>query len=398
MTPQDPSAGKMTQSSVRAANLALVLSRIPGEEGSVSRADIAAQLGMTRSTVSRLIDDLIVGRLVREGETSAGGRGRPAVPLNLQRRTVVSLGLEVNVERLVATLVDLTGEVLVVRQRDLDVVALDPADAMAQLAELAEEAIASRPDRSRLAGATLALPGLLDRSGTRVLRAPNLGWEGVEPSALWRLSVDGEPVALRSANDIDCSALTVLRDDPQASFIYVTGEVGIGSAVAINGEILAGRSGWAAELGHVCVDPHGHRCGCGSIGCLESVAGARGLLRDSGQPDVASLIAAAEAGEGLALATIEGAADALGIALSAALNLLDVENIRLGGHLGQLEPFMRERLSAVLNQRVLWARHSGIEVEVVERAPLRAAMGAGLAGLSQVIADPSTWIDELLVD
>ena len=81
----------LTQASVRSTNLQLVLGAIQRGAGAVSRADIAAQLGMTRSTVSRLIDDLIVGRLVREGETSAGGRGRPAVPLNLQRPLYRSL-------------------------------------------------------------------------------------------------------------------------------------------------------------------------------------------------------------------------------------------------------------------------------------------------------------------
>lgn len=393
MIAQDPASAKMTQASVRAANLALVLSRIP-MSGSISRADIAAELGMTRSTVSRLIDDLIVGRLVQEGETSAGGRGRPAVPLSLQSGSVVSLGLEVNVERLVATLVDLTGELIEVRQRDLDVGALDPAETMGHLVELAEETLSGRPDGARLARATLALPGLLDRTGTTILRAPNLrGWEGVEPGQFWTLEDDGEPVPLRCANDIDCSALTVVRDDPQSSFVYVTGEVGVGSAVAINGVILAGRSGWAAELGHVCVDPNGALCGCGSNGCLETVLGARTLLQASGQRDFAALIAAAEARDPQVLAAMERAADALGIALSGALNLLDIESIRLGGHIGELEPYLRDRLASELRRRVLWSPHSGIETLVVSRAPLRAAMGAGLAGLSRVIADPAAWID-----
>ena len=394
----EPGSGRMTQSSVRSANLALVLSRIPGVGGTISRADIAADVGMTRSTVSRLVDDLIVGRLVQEGATSPGARGRPAVPLSLQPGTVVALGLEVNVERLVASAVDLTGEALAVRQLDLDVSALTPQEAMTRLAGLATEALSVRAPGSRLAGAVLALPGLLDRTGTLVLRSPNLGWEGVEPAKLWHLEVDGEPVALRSANDIDCSALTVLREDPGASFIYVTGEVGVGAAIAFNGDLMTGRSGWAAELGHVCVDPDGDLCGCGARGCLETVAGARGLLRRSGYADLQALLEGAEAGEKIALGTIDDAGTALGIALSAALNLLDVENIRLGGHLGPLEPYFRDRLAEELDVRVLWSHQSGIETEVVQRSPHRASIGAGLAALREVLADPARWIGDLLAD
>ncbi len=389
---------RMTQSSVRAANLALVLNHIPGGDDSISRAEIAVRVGMTRSTVSRLVDDLIVGGLVHEGETTAGARGRPAVPLTLQGGTVISLGLEVNIERLVATVIDLTGEVLTTVQREVDTLTLPPGEVMAQLAELAGDALRQSPPAARLTGAVLALPGLVDRTGTRVLRAPNLGWEGVAPAEHWTLTHGGARVRLRCANDIDCSALTVLREEPKSSFIYVTGEVGIGAAIAIDGTLLTGRSGWAAELGHVCVDPQGETCGCGSVGCLETVVGARALLARNGYPDLDALVRDAEGGQEAALAVLDRVAVALGIALSAALNLLDVENIRLGGHLGRLEPLLRERLTAELNRRVLWAHHSGIEIEVIGHTPLRAAMGAGLSGLSRVFSDPAAWVDPLLTD
>ena len=110
----------LTQSSVRSSNLALVLGQVLHQSAPPSRADIAAQLGMTRSTVSRLIDDLIAGDVVEEGAAVGSGRGRPAVPLTVRRGAVHALGLEVNVERLVATVVDLSGELLSVARREVD--------------------------------------------------------------------------------------------------------------------------------------------------------------------------------------------------------------------------------------------------------------------------------------
>lgn len=68
----------MTQASVRARNLALVFGEVLTTVVPVSRADIAAKLGMTRSTVSRLVDDLILGGLIAEGEAVGGARGRPS--------------------------------------------------------------------------------------------------------------------------------------------------------------------------------------------------------------------------------------------------------------------------------------------------------------------------------
>lgn len=383
----------MTQASVRARNLALVLGEVMDNGGNVSRADIAGRLGMTRSTVSRLVDDLILGELVDEGEAVGGARGRPAVPLRIRSGTVFALGLEVNVERMVSTLVDLTGETVAREAIELNTTELTVEEAMGHLSELALKTLEAMPDGARVAGAILAVPGLVDRDGHRIVRAPNLGWEGFEPPSFWDVSFRGEEIPLFVRNDIDCSALTVLREAPGSSFLYVTGEVGIGAAVSMDGSLLSGRHGWASELGHICVDPGGTVCGCGAAGCLETVAGLHALLDAAGQDDVESLVQALEDGDAKAHAAVQRIAEALGIAIGAALNLLDVSTVRLGGHLGRLGEWLREPLEKELVTRVLWAPHSGIKLEFIERAPLRAAMGAGLAALGRVMRDPAAWVD-----
>lgn len=386
----------MTQATVRSRNLALVLREVLANDGEISRAVIAGRLGMTRSTVSRLVDDLIIGNLVEEGVAVGGVRGRPAVPLKVRSGTVFGLGLEINVERMVATLVDLTGDVVAQHHLEAAVGALPVEEAMGHLSALAHQTLAEVPDGARVAGAMLAVPGLVDREGRRVLRAPNLGWEGTEPTAFWDVAFDGAPVPLQIRNDIDCSALTVLREAPGSSFIYVTGEVGIGAAVSLDGELLAGRHGWASELGHVCVDPNGSHCGCGARGCLETVAGSHAVISAAGRENVDGVVAALEEGDAVAVAAVEQVGVALGIALGAALNLLDVGTVRLGGHLGRVAPWLREPLQSELATRVLWAPYSGIELELVERAPLRAAAGAGMAALRRATSDPAAWVDPLL--
>ncbi|WP_052460026.1 ROK family protein [Tessaracoccus massiliensis] len=206
----------------------------------------------------------------------------------------------------------------------------------------------------------------------------------------------GEPVELAVRNDIDCSALTVLRDEPGSSFLYVTGEVGIGAAVSMDGSLLSGRHGWASEVGHICVNPDGELCGCGATGCLETVAGLRAFLKAAGHDDMEAVLQALADGDTQAEEAVERMAEALGIALGAALNLLDVSTVRLGGHLGRLGDWLRAPLLKHLITRVLWAPHSGIELELIDRAPLRAAMGAGLAALGPVMRDPAAWVDPLL--
>ncbi|HZH22404.1 MAG TPA: hypothetical protein VEZ18_19640, partial [Geodermatophilus sp.] len=89
------------QSTLRSSNLALVL-RTVCAEGPLSRADVAVRTGTTRATAARLVDELVVGRLLDEGERPAPPRrGRPATPL-LPGARVGALGLQVDAGLLAA--------------------------------------------------------------------------------------------------------------------------------------------------------------------------------------------------------------------------------------------------------------------------------------------------------
>ncbi|MEV4693871.1 sugar kinase, partial [Micromonospora echinospora] len=134
-------AGAVRQGSLRELNLAVVLRRIAAADRPPSRAGIAAGTGLTRATVSAVVDDLIAGRLVAEAEPEPRtGAGRPARGLVLASDGPAGLGLEVNVDYLAACVVDLTGTVRHHLVRRADLRPVSPADALARLAALAAEA------------------------------------------------------------------------------------------------------------------------------------------------------------------------------------------------------------------------------------------------------------------
>ena len=138
------------------------------------------------------------------------------------------------------------------------------------------------PARTRLVGAGLALPGVVSAKAAHLLLAPNLGWSDLYPTAAL------DPVAMaglvpRIGNEADLAARTVAESVPGrpsdlSDFIYLSGEIGIGGAVVVDGRGMAGRHGWAGEIGHVSVDPDGPACPCGSTGCLERYAGKDAIL------------------------------------------------------------------------------------------------------------------------
>ena len=181
-------AGAARQGSVRDHNLGLVLSRVVDAPAPVSRADVAAATGLTRSTVSSLVEVLVAADLVTEvgpERRAGGGAGRPGIGLVASRRRVAGLGLELNVDYLAACVLDLAGAV---RHREVvprDLRGTTPARAVGALARLARSAVAAAEgDGLTVTGCAVALPGLVHAPDGLLRLAPNLGWRDVDVAGL----------------------------------------------------------------------------------------------------------------------------------------------------------------------------------------------------------------------
>lgn len=391
------------QSSLRTSNLALLASRVFSSPEPVSRADIAAETGMTRSTASRLADELVAIGLVRELDpVASSGPGRPAVPLLPARGTFVALGLEINVSRMAVRAVDLAGQVLAERIVVDDFSSSDAPAVLGRLADLLEPIAAiGAVGSARLVGATLALPGLV-RDNT-LLRAPNLGWSDIRPAEVLAPVLDRLGAGLVVENEADLAALTTARVRPGApgehrDFIYLSGENGVGAGIVRNSEVWLGANGFAGEIGHIQVDPKGPECGCGNRGCLERFAGRRAILNAAGLPRGAGseeLLKACEDDASLhherARRAVDAAADALGIALGTAINILDIPAVVLGGHLAPLTGLLAPPLQKILSRRVLASRWSAPQILPAPDDETPGATGGAWSLLEGVIADPAAW-------
>ena len=395
--PED-SADAVRQSSLRSLNLATVIQRVFGATQMLSRADIAADTGLTRSTVSRLADDLIAGGLIAESEPhNDGHRGRPAVPLTPAPGTWFALGLEINVGRLSACLIDLTGHVIAEEVRVCDLRDSDVEPVIAEVAEMGRRLLAKPCAGMTLAGVQVALPGLVDVDERVLLRAPNLGWWNVRPSETVAQIVGVDVSLIGVGNEADCAAEAIAWDAPArpsdlGEFLYVSGEVGIGSALVTAGRAMTGRHGWAGEIGHVCVDRAGPVCACGATGCLEAYVGQAALSAAAGTRDTDELIARLHAGDPRALAAVEAAATTLGVVLAGALNLLDVSQVILGGHLGRLAPHLIPGIDAELRRRVVAAPFETLAVTSLPDDRGMACVGAAYLALHRVLNDPAPWL------
>ena len=384
------------QSTLRETNLGVVLRAVCAAEEPVSRAGVAAATGLTRSTVSRLVDELVAGGLVVEGVALLAGPGRPATPLRPATR-VCAVGLQVNAAHVAARLVDLRGNVVAESRSEPDLVDSEPEVALALLGEHLAEVLGRTPDGGRVVGSGLALPGVVDAAGERLLRAPNLGWGDLTLDAGLRGQLHGIPLTVGNEANLAAHAFAQPapgRPGPASHFVYVSGEIGIGGAVVTDSRVQAGLHGFAGEIGHMPFRPGGEPCPCGSDGCLERYAGRLAMTRRAGLPPsttLAELDRLAEEGHAASRKAIDLAAEALGVVLAGVVNLLDVPTIVLGGEIGDLAeritPTVQERLQA----RVMVSDAMSIEL-VQDHDDVAGASGGALVHLSRVVATPAAYL------
>ncbi|MEV8407470.1 ROK family protein [Streptomyces niveus] len=399
-----PKADKET---VRRHNLSLVL-RAVRDEGEATRAGVAARVGLTRAAVSSLVEQLLdSGFLSESGKTFSGQAGRPGTVLKVTRSGPAGIGVEINIDYVSVCVVDLSGTDRVRLTEHLDNRGAAPAEVLARGARIAARTLdsAAEQDLSPV-GVQLALPGLV--AGGTVRQAPNLGWNQVPAEELFAAALaEAGPAApalpVRSENEANLAALAELWFGGLGgirSFLYLSGEIGVGGALVLDGELLRGANGFAGEIGHVVVDADGPLCRCGARGCLEQYAGQSALLRgagldeNAGVPGVAELEALARGGDEWAIAAIGEAGRMLGRVLSGAVNLFDPDAVVLGGIYRGLMPWLSPPADGELTDRVvsgLWPYDSG-RLRASSSAG-DAARGAAALVVRAVLADPVAYAE-----
>lgn len=397
----DPNSGATNQS-LRAHNLSLALRHILANPGAINRAGIAAQTGISRATMSRLVDELIASSLVEESEDklSTGQRGRPTSVLSPTSGKVIALGLQVNVSALGAYLVDLSGTVLAHEYVSGDFSGADPTSTLRKLARIARRVLREGSSAGALfLGSSLALPGLF--SADTLTIAPNLGWRNIPRKELLRPLHDLDVTLV--ANEADLAAYAVAYPRPGVpegpdSFIYVSGEVGIGGGLIVNHQPLSGAHGWSGEIGHICVEPEGAICSCGARGCLETVAGLKALGHAAGLGDNASTreILQHAGHSSRAQDAMTHAGHALGQALSAVVNTVDISQVYLGGLVAEIAPYLLPSLHEELATRVLQAPWQTPQIDILPHSEDLSLRGGAHRVLELTVDDPIHWKDQAI--
>jgi len=359
--------------------------------GAISRADIARQTGLSRSTVSSLVADLQAAGMVIERATdgvaaTASQGGRPPVLVALDRSAGAVVGLDFGHDSLRVAVADLSYSILAesFAELEVDTAAEDALDTAATLvSELVEEA---GVERGRVLAAGMGLPGPIDRESGLVHSQPILpGWVGLDPAAEMEERL-GLPVHLD--NDANVGALgesTFGVGRGTHVMAYLRLSAGIGAGLVINGRPFRGARGIAGEIGHVLVDPQGPICRCGNRGCLETfVAGpalCELLRRSHGPLTVRQLLQLAQEGDAGCQRVIADAGRVVGRAVADLCNYLNPDLVVVGGDLSAAGDLLIEPMREAVRRFAIPAAAEDVEIvagTLGDRAELLGALA--LAG------------------
>jgi predicted NBD/HSP70 family sugar kinase len=335
---------------IRDINRQIVLNYVR-ELGPISRAEIARETALQRSTVSLIVDELTNDGLIEEVSGESTG-GRPPSLLSLRTADPVAIGVDLGTINTVVATSDLAGRAL--SQEEF----LTDPDADITTRRIAECALrVMRKSGGTIEGIGISFPGWVDPETTRSY-APHFKWRD-EPIAQAVAQATALPVTID--NDANAAALAELwfgRPEIREirDFILVLVEAGLGTGIVFDGQVYRGEGGTAGEFGHMTIGTGAPvACAAGSTDCWEAFASERAALarykklsqhNGNDEVDFTKLVDLALRGQGSARSALKTTAHYLGIGIANLIQGLAPETVIVGGPIVRAWPIIAEELKA----------------------------------------------------
>ena len=357
--------------------------------GMASRAGLARSLGMSQPTAGKIVDELLAEKILEEVDVpDIGGRGaqrlgRPGRQLQMNRSQPGFLGIQLGVQETLLAELPLGHVEEDCWENSFPVPPTRPDAAVTW--EQGLRSVAKKLRAKKYLGVLLSVPGVVDEANNRILFSPNIHWsENADLPAIIR-KVWKAPVIIVQEEQVVALGYQSKHPDDEDFLLVDFGE-GVGGAVIVGGKPLASPLPISGELGHTPALGNRRRCGCGAVGCVETLVSFRGLLESfkTAHPESKGDWAAlkqqiADSGVGPWLAE---SLDAAAVAIAAALNVLGLRHVVITGHLTDLPSAVVDHLSRAIQAGAMWARFGQVDCVA---APRNRAAGLVAFGIDRLV-------------
>jgi predicted NBD/HSP70 family sugar kinase len=373
---------------IRDINRQIVLNYVREREP-ISRAEIARETDLQRSTISVIVDALEMDGLIEEiGEGESTGGRRPTM---LRLRTVGPIGIGVAITPTLTTVAtsDLAGRVL---EQDEFATETDSEKTLGRVVECVNSLLQGTDGTVESIG--VSLPGLVDPETGTAIYVPYFKWRDL-PVADMISSATGLPVIVdNDANSIALAELWFGRPEVSDArdFILVLVAEGVGTGIVFDGQIYRGKRGAAGEFGHMIIGTHAPvACSCGNYDCWEAFSSERASIArykqlrsidDSQTPCFKELVDRALGGEEHARTAIVDTALCLGVGISNLIIGFSPEAVVVGGEIARAWSLIESALGEAIEHSVRRGLPSApiLPSTLGDQPTLRGALSLVLAG------------------
>lgn len=376
--------------SLRRLNRSRVLGVLQAR-GAASQADIVRETGLSRTTVSSLVAELLhEGAVVEQSgparHVPSRNGGRPPTLLTLDPSSGGFVGVDFGHEDVRVAVVDRAGGLLVDARKEMDV-DNNADEALDMVVEMVPTLIAEAGiERARAIGAGVAVSAPIHADSGFASRVIFPTWAGIDVRAVLSSRL-GMPVYV--GNDANLGALaeaTFGAGRGVHNILYVMLSAGVGAGLFLDSSLYEGESGIAGELGHTVVRPDGQVCRCGNRGCLETVAGVAaltGALRQThGELTLDDVIGLVRSGDPGAVRVVSDAGGAVGQALAGACSVLDPGLVVVGGEVAATGESLLRSIQASLDRMTSPAMGRSYTVALGVLGAKAEALGAAALAMS----------------
>jgi predicted NBD/HSP70 family sugar kinase len=378
----------------RNINRAIVLNSIR-EKQPISRAKISRITKLNKSTVSSIVSNLIAEDLVAEDLDRNQEVGRNPINLRVKSGRHLVGAIYIESAKTELALVDLDGTVAC--NAEMRTNATSPDQFVRLCLDkliLLRKGFATHSFR----GIGVAVAGIVDSMQSKVVYAPNLGWEDLELGKIIREHVpDIEMITVE--NDAKASALAELllgkhRVNP-TNFVFLSVGAGIGAGIVVDNHILSGSSHAAGEFGHVTILEGGELCSCGNRGCWEVYASDRATVRryvgdkklTADLVTMPYIIQLAKEGDVRAGEALTKTAQYLGLGIASIIRAFDPEGIVIGGPITQSWDLVYPHIMETVNKRGFFGKQRNTTILPTSLSGNPPLLGAAALSIRKIFTD-----------
>lgn len=393
-----------TPGNLKNINKRAILDLIRFTPGGISRAELARKMGLSRSAVSTIINDLSGAGLVHETTSGVTTAGRKPVLLEINPKRGFVVGIDLGATHLSMILANLSA--VVVHEMEIPfAISRPPEICLAEVDRFLRQMLADAElDLSQILTIGVGVPGPVAGDGGTVIAPPIMpGWDHhpivADLQDRWHC-----PVCLN--NDAELGALgewAYGAGRAESNLIYIKVGTGVGAGLLLNNQMYRGETGTAGEIGHLMIDDQGPMCTCGNQGCLEAIASGWAIARQAREAVAAGkrtrlssitpmesitakdVTLAARRGDLIAQQILSEAGYTLGTAIAGLINLLNPGVVVVGGGVAQAGDLLLEPIRQTVKIRGLKAAVPAVRITDAVLGRRSIGMGAVVQALTTVL-------------